>query len=122
MGHEAVRQPSAEVHHVGDAAVASELPLLNVQGLSVRFDGAPKGVNVVDDVSFSVRKGKTLCIVGESGCGKSVTSLDPAFTIGDQIAEGIVRHRKVSKTEAMERALDMLKNVRIPSPEKRLSA
>ncbi|WP_081929006.1 ABC transporter ATP-binding protein [Microvirga sp. BSC39] len=174
MGHEAVRQPSAEVHRAGNAAVASEPPLLNVQGLSIRFDGAPKGVNVVDDVSFSVRKGKTLCIVGESGCGKSVTSLalmgllptpparivagsatfdgqelltlterersdlrgdrmamifqepmtslNPAFTIGDQIAEGIVRHRKVSKAEAMERALDMLRKVRIPAPEKRLRA
>jgi oligopeptide/dipeptide ABC transporter ATP-binding protein len=174
MGHEAARQPSAEVRHTADAAVASEPPLLNVQGLSVRFDGAPKGVNVVDDVSFSVRKGKTLCIVGESGCGKSVTSLalmgllptpparivagsatfdgqelltltereradlrgdrmamifqepmtslNPAFTIGDQIAEGIVRHRKVSKAEAMERALDMLRKVRIPAPEKRLRA
>ena len=119
-------------------------------------------------------KGKTLCIVGESGCGKSVTSLalmgllptpparivagtalfdgrdlltlsereradlrgdrmamifqepmtslNPAFTIGDQIAEGIVRHRKVSKAEAWERALEMLKKVRIPAPEKRLRA
>ncbi|MGF9759293.1 ABC transporter ATP-binding protein [Microvirga sp. 0TCS3.31] len=174
MGREAVRQPSAEVHQIGSAAVTSEPPLLNVQGLSVRFDGAPKDVNVVDDVSFSVRKGKTLCIVGESGCGKSVTSLalmgllptpparivagsatfdgqnlltlterqradlrgdrmamifqepmtslNPAFTIGDQIAEGIVRHRKVSKAEAMERALDMLRKVRIPAPEKRLRA
>ncbi|MEE1656275.1 ABC transporter ATP-binding protein [Microvirga sp. CF3062] len=174
MGHEAIRQASGEAHHAGNAAVASEPPLLNVQGLSVRFDGTPKGVNVVDDVSFSVRKGKTLCIVGESGCGKSVTSLalmgllptpparivagsatfdgqnlltltereradlrgdrmamifqepmtslNPAFTIGDQIAEGIVRHRKVSKAEAMGRALDMLKKVRIPAPEKRLHA
>jgi peptide/nickel transport system ATP-binding protein len=174
MGREAVRQTNPDVHHVGNAAVTSEPPLLNVKGLSVRFDGAPKGVNVVDDVSFSVRKGKTLCIVGESGCGKSVTSLalmgllptppartvagsatfdgqdlltltereradlrgdrmamifqepmtslNPAFTIGDQIAEGIVRHRKVSKAEAMERALDMLKKVRIPAPEKRLRA
>ena len=145
-----------------------------MQDLSIRFDGAPKNVNVVDDVSFSVSKGKTLCIVGESGCGKSVTSLsimrlldvppaeiptgeiwledrnllslseekmrhvrgndvamifqepmtslNPAFTIGDQIAEGIVRHRKVSRAEAMERALDMLKKVRIPAPEKRLRA
>jgi oligopeptide/dipeptide ABC transporter ATP-binding protein len=174
MGHEEVRQPTAKVHHIGNAAVTPEQPLLNVQGLSVRFDGAPKGVNVVDDVSFSVRKGKTLCIVGESGCGKSVTSLalmgllptpparivsgsamfdgqdlltltereradlrgdrmamifqepmtslNPAFTIGDQIAEGIVRHRKISKAEAMGRALDMLKKVRIPAPEKRLRA
>jgi peptide/nickel transport system ATP-binding protein len=174
MGREALRQSSGEVHQIGNAAVTSEPPLLSVQGLSVRFDGAPKGVNVVDDVSFSVRKGKTLCIVGESGCGKSVTSLalmgllptpparivagsatfdgrdlltltereradlrgdrmamifqepmtslNPAFTIGDQIAEGIVRHRKVSKAEAMERALDMLRKVRIPAPEKRLRA
>ncbi|MBM1175465.1 ABC transporter ATP-binding protein [Microvirga arabica] len=163
-----------EIHHPSNAALDSERPLLSVQGLSIRFDGAPKDVNVVDDVSFSVRKGKTLCIVGESGCGKSVTSLalmgllptpparivagsatfdgqnlltltereradlrgdrmamifqepmtslNPAFTIGDQIAEGIVRHRKVSKAEAMERALDMLKKVRIPAPEKRLRA
>jgi oligopeptide/dipeptide ABC transporter ATP-binding protein len=174
MAHEAERQPISEIHNPGNAALGSARPLLNVQGLSVRFDGAPKGVNVVDDVSFSVRKGKTLCIVGESGCGKSVTSLalmgllptpparivagsatfdgqnlltltereradlrgdrmamifqepmtslNPAFTIGDQIAEGIVRHRKVSKAEAMERALDMLKKVRIPAPEKRLRA
>ncbi|MBJ6125063.1 ABC transporter ATP-binding protein [Microvirga splendida] len=174
MGHEAARQSPAEVRHIGNAALASEPPLLSVEGLSVRFDSAPKGVNVVDDVSFSVSKGKTLCIVGESGCGKSVTSLalmgllptpparivagsamfdgqdlltlsereradlrgdkmamifqepmtslNPAFTVGDQIAEGIVRHRKVSKAEAMERALDMLRKVRIPAPEKRLRA
>src|SRR3712207_5844133 len=174
MGHEAARQKPAQVHIPSNAALAAEPPLLTVQGLSVRFDGAPKGVNVVDDVSFTVHKGKTLCIVGESGCGKSVTSLalmgllptpparivagsatfdgqdlltltereradlrgdrmamifqepmtslNPAFTIGDQIAEGIVRHRKVSKAEAMERALDMLKKVRIPAPEKRLRA
>jgi oligopeptide/dipeptide ABC transporter ATP-binding protein len=140
----------------------------------VRFDGAPAGVNVVDNVSFSVGRGRTLCIVGESGCGKSVTalslmgllptpparivsgtatfdgrnlldlpereradlrgdriamifqepmtSLNPAFTIGDQIAEGIIRHRNVSRAEATERALDMLRKVRIPAPEKRLKA
>ncbi|NIX76184.1 ABC transporter ATP-binding protein [Microvirga terricola] len=160
-----------------DQAVAprpSPEPLLRVENLSIRFDGAPKGVNVVDDVSFSLAKGKTLCIVGESGCGKSVTalslmgllptpparivqgaayfegkdlfgltereradvrgnrtamifqepmtSLNPAFTVGDQIAEGIMRHRKVSKAEAWERALEMLRRVRIPAPEKRLKA
>jgi len=123
--------------------------LLRVQNLSIRFDGAPPGVNVVDEVSFSVAKGKTLCLVGESGCGKSVTalslmgllptpparlvngvahfrgkdlfslpereradmrgnrtamifqepmtSLNPAYTVGDQIMEGILRHRKVSR-------------------------
>jgi oligopeptide/dipeptide ABC transporter ATP-binding protein len=149
-------------------------PVLDVQGLSVRFDGAPPGVNVVDNVGFSVGRGRTLCIVGESGCGKSVTalalmgllptpparivagsaafeerdlldlpereradlrgdriamifqepmtSLNPAFTVGDQIAEGILRHREVSRSEALERALDMLRKVRIPAPEKRLKA
>ncbi|MGO4704414.1 ABC transporter ATP-binding protein [Microvirga sp. 2MCAF38] len=155
-------------------ASAAPEPLLRVENLSIRFDGAPQGVNVVDDVSFSLAKGKTLCIVGESGCGKSVTalalmgllptpparivrgsaffenqdllslterqradlrgnraamifqepmaSLNPAFTVGDQIAEGIIRHRNVSKAEAWERALEMLRRVRIPAPEKRLRA
>ncbi|MGO4573823.1 ABC transporter ATP-binding protein [Microvirga sp. 2TAF3] len=152
----------------------AEKSLLRVENLSIRFDGAPKDVNVVDDVSFSIAKGKTLCLVGESGCGKSVTalalmgllptpparivggaayfegkdllslserarsdmrgnqtamifqepmtSLNPAFTIGDQITEGILRHRRVSKAEAKERALDMLRRVRIPAPEKRMRA
>ncbi|WP_229729469.1 ABC transporter ATP-binding protein [Agaricicola taiwanensis] len=159
---------------MNDCSQEATQPLLNVQNLSIRFDGAPAGVNVVDDVSLSVSRGRTLCIVGESGCGKSVTSLalmgllttpparivggsaffdgrdllslpeheranlrgnrmamifqepmtslNPAFTIGDQIAEGIIRHRKVSKPEALERALDMLRKVRIPAPEKRLHA
>ncbi|MDF2812232.1 MAG: dppD, partial [Microvirga sp.] len=148
--------------------------LLKVENLSVRFDGAPAGINVVDDVSFSVTKGRTLCIVGESGCGKSVTalalmgllptpparivggralfegkdllalpdgeradmrgnqtamifqepmtSLNPVFTVGDQITEGILRHRKISKAAASERALEMLRRVRIPAPEKRMRA
>ncbi len=174
MAYEAAQRKIGDVSGTRQAGLAAEQPLLEVQGLSIRFDGAPGGVNVVDDVSFSVSKGKTLCIVGESGCGKSVTSLalmgllptppariiagsarfdgrdlltmpereradlrgdrmamifqepmtslNPAFTVGDQIAEGIVRHRKVSKAEAMERALDMLRKVRIPAPEKRLRA
>jgi peptide/nickel transport system ATP-binding protein len=173
MGSDAALQVS-DVGRPSQEAPAPDKSLLSVQGLSIRFDGAPKGVNVIDDVSFSVSKGRTLCIVGESGCGKSVTSLalmgllptppariiagsamfegkdlltlsereradlrgdrmamifqepmtslNPAFTIGDQIAEGISRHKKVSKAEAMERALDMLKKVRIPAPEKRLRA
>jgi oligopeptide/dipeptide ABC transporter ATP-binding protein len=158
----------------GRPALSPESSLLKVENLSVRFDGAPKDINVVNDVSFSVSKGKTLCIVGESGCGKSVsalalmgllptpparivggralfdgkdlltlpereradmrgnqtamifqepmTSLNPVFTVGDQITEGILRHRKISKVEATERALDMLRRVRIPAPEKRMRA
>jgi ABC-type microcin C transport system duplicated ATPase subunit YejF len=158
MGREGVM---ANVRTTGVAArSAGSESVLDVRDLSVRFDGAPAGVNVVDNVSFSVGRGRTLCIVGESGCGKSVTalslmgllptpparivsgtatfdgrnlldlpereradlrgdriamifqepmtSLNPAFTIGDQIAEGIIRHRNVSRAEATERALDML--------------
>jgi peptide/nickel transport system ATP-binding protein len=49
-----------------------------------------------------------------------MTSLNPAFTIGDQIIEGILRHRKVSPREARERAVEMLRRVRIPAPEQRI--
>jgi peptide/nickel transport system ATP-binding protein len=149
------------------------VPLLEVDGFSLSFSpSAP--VDLIDGVSFSVERGKTLCIVGESGCGKSVTSLalmgllpmpparikagtarfegrdlfalkeremadlrgneiamifqepmtslNPAFTIGQQLAEGIQRHSKVSKSEARSQALKMLEWVRIPAPEKRLDA
>jgi len=174
MAHEATLQHLRDVKGQRQASPSADAPLLEVQGLSVRFDGVPRDINTVDDVSFSVAKGKTLCLVGESGCGKSVTSLalmgllptpparivagqalfdgqdllsmsereradirgdrvamifqepmtslNHAFTIGDQIAEGIARHRKVTRAEATERALEMLKKVRIPAPEKRLRA
>jgi oligopeptide/dipeptide ABC transporter ATP-binding protein len=153
------------------AAGTALSPLLSVGGLALRFAGMP-GI-VVDGVSFSVAGGETLCIVGESGCGKSVTalalmgllpataqvvsgravlegrdlfrlsereradlrgnrmamifqepmtSLNPAFTIGHQIAEGVRRHRNVSKAEARRRAVEMLRRVRIPAPEQRIDA
>jgi len=122
-------------------------------------------------VSFSVGAGKTLGIVGESGCGKSVTalsimglvpqppgriaggeilfqgrnllelepaqmralrgdrismifqepmsSLNPAFTVGDQIAEVLIRHKNYGKAKAKDRAIEMLDKVRIPSPARR---
>ncbi len=122
-------------------------------------------------MSFALEAGRTLGIVGESGCGKSVSalsimglvprppgriaggeilfegrdllkldaaemralrgdrismifqepmsSLNPAFTIGDQIAEVLLRHRKISKKEARESAIAMLHHVRIPEPERR---
>ena len=58
-------------------------PILELEGFSLTFSpGAP--VNLVEDVSFSVRRGETLCIVGESGCGKSVTALS---------LMGLCRHR-----------------------------
>ena len=128
-------------------------------------------MRAVDGVGFSLQRGRTLGIVGESGCGKSVTalsimglvpqppgriaagevlfdgvdllklpldrlrdlrgdklsmifqepmtSLNPAFQVGDQIAEVIVRHKGVSEVEARKQSVEMLKKVRIPSPETR---
>ena len=149
----------------------TDAPVLSVSDLSVRFAGAP--ANVVDGVSFSVQRGKTLAIVGESGCGKSVTSmalmgllpvtasvtaqasalgeevllgmsaerlldvrgnrmamifqepmtsLNPVFTIGDQIAESVIRHQGLSPVDARQRALQMLEKVRVPDAAQRLDA
>lgn len=145
--------------------------VLSVSNLTVCFAGAP--ANVVDGVSFSVQRGKTLAIVGESGCGKSVTSmalmgllpdtakiaartsallgeallgmpderlldvrgnrmamifqepmtsLNPVFTIGEQIAESVIRHQGLSARDARQRALQMLEKVREPDAAQRLDA
>jgi peptide/nickel transport system ATP-binding protein len=150
---------------------ADPASVLSVSGLTVRFQGAP--ANVVDGLSFAVRPGQTLAIVGESGCGKSVTSmalmgllpgtatvaaqasdllgepllgmtdqrlldvrgnrmamifqepmtsLNPVFTIGEQIAESVMRHQGLSKAAARERALAMLEKVRVPDAAQRLDA
>jgi peptide/nickel transport system ATP-binding protein len=145
--------------------------LLEVRDLQTRFKGDGREFRAVDGVSFSIEPGRTLGLVGESGCGKSVTalsimglvpqppgriaggeilfegtdllklgagemralrgdrlamifqepmsSLNPAFTIGEQIAEVLLRHRDVSKDEARKRAVEALRQVRIPSPELR---
>ncbi len=128
-------------------------------------------MRAVDGVDFRLERGRTLGIVGESGCGKSVTalsimglvpqppgriaggevrfegedllkapvqrlrdlrgdklsmifqepmtSLNPAFQVGDQIAEVLLRHRNLTRGEAHEKTVDMLRKVRIPSPEVR---
>ena len=128
-------------------------------------------VRAVDGVDLTLERGRTLGIVGESGCGKSVTalsimglvpqppgriaggevllegedllkaparrmrdlrgdklsmifqepmtSLNPAFPVGEQVAEALLRHRKISKGEADKQAVEMLRRVRIPSPERR---
>src|SRR5262245_21631785 len=145
--------------------------LLEVRGLRTTFRGEQGEVRAVDGVDLRVERGRTLGIVGESGCGKSVTalsimglvpqppgriaggevlfdgedllkakpermrdlrgdrlamifqepmtSLNPAFTVGDQIAEALVRHKNLSPDEAKSRAIAMLQHVRIPSPERR---
>jgi oligopeptide/dipeptide ABC transporter ATP-binding protein len=143
--------------------------LLEVRGLRTLFSGERGEVRAVDGVDFSLQRGRTLGIVGESGCGKSVTalsimglvpqppgriaggevlfegedllrapqrrlrdlrgdqlsmifqepmsSLNPAFPAGEQVAEVLLRHRAVSKNEAKDQAVEMLRRVRIPSPE-----
>ena len=145
--------------------------LLEVEGLRTSFRVEAGEFSAVDGVSFALEAGHTLGLVGESGCGKSVTalsimglvpapagrivsgsirfegtdllalsaaelrelrgdrismifqepmtSLNPAFTVGEQIVEGILRHRRSSREEAHARAIEMLRRVHIPSPEQR---
>jgi peptide/nickel transport system ATP-binding protein len=153
------------------APPASARALLEVRNLRTHFQVDDGEFPAVDGVSFSLEPGRTLGIVGESGCGKSVTalslmrlipnppgriasgevlfegvdllklkpaemrerrgnqismifqepmtSLNPAFTVGDQIVEVILRHRPVTKQQATAHAIEMLRRVRIPSPERR---
>jgi len=150
----------------------SSQPLLDVRGLVTEFHSSEGVFKAVDGVSFAVARGETLGIVGESGCGKSVTSLsvmgliprppgkipageivfegrdlltldprqmrdvrgndismifqepmtslNPVYTVGQQIMEGILLHEDISEAEARKRAIDMLRLVRIPSPESRV--
>src|SRR3954464_1301686 len=145
--------------------------VLDVKGLETVFFTNSGLFKAVDDVSFHVKRGETLAIVGESGCGKSVTalsvmrlipeppgrivggsimlegrdllgldeaqmrgirgnrismifqepmtSLNPVMRIGDQITEAVRLHRAMSRKEAWDQAVDMLRLVRIPLPERR---
>ena len=144
--------------------------VLDVRNLKTYFFTDNGVVKAVDDVSFSVPKGKTLGLVGESGCGKSVTAmsitrlvsppgrivggqvllngrdlvpltdvqmrqvrgaqismifqepmtaLNPVFEVGFQIAEAVVAHENIGKREAWDRAVEAMKAVSIPDPEKR---
>ncbi len=146
-------------------------PLLEVEGLRTHFFTRDGIVRAVDGVSFSVASGETLAVVGESGCGKSVTSLsilrliasppgrivagrvifegrdllalsademravrgdaismifqepmtslNPALTVGRQIAESLVLHRGFSQRDAMEKAVEMLRKVHMSEPGRR---
>jgi peptide/nickel transport system permease protein len=156
------------------AAPAQGRDLLVVRDLSIAFpDRSAGAVDVVTGVSFGVGRGEVVGLVGESGCGKSVTarallglvpapgwvtggsiqlggeelvgrsgrwlrqvrgnrvalifqdpmsSLDPAFTVGDQVAEAVRTHRRVSRAEARRRAVDLLDQVGIPDPGRRVRA
>jgi peptide/nickel transport system ATP-binding protein len=146
---------------------ADPVPLLSVENLTIEIGGA----SVVDDVSFHVAPGRVMALVGESGCGKSLTSyailgllpdaakqtggrirleelelsalseqefrkargkdisiifqepsasLDPLTTVGSQIADAYRTHNKVSRAEAYDKARQMLADVGIPDPDRRL--
>ncbi|MGQ9669984.1 MAG: ABC transporter ATP-binding protein [Desulfosoma sp.] len=147
-------------------------PLLHVDHLCTFFFTDRGTIRAVDDVSFSLESGKTLALVGESGCGKSVTalsimrliptppgrivsgrilfegvdllqlsepemrhvrgnkismifqepmtSLNPVFRVGDQIAEVLELHQKLSRKDALDRAVELLRMVGIPSAASRL--
>ncbi len=148
------------------------IPLVTVNDLRVTFESRDASINAVNGVSFQLDPGEVLCILGESGSGKSVTmrammrllpkntahisgqiniaghdviamddkaisdmrgpvvsmifqepmtAFDPVFTIGQQIAETIVRHEGISQTDAMARALELLDLVQIPSAKSRLN-
>ncbi len=152
-------------------ANASTQPLLDVLHLSTSFFSDQGEIRAVEDVSFSVQPGQTVALVGESGCGKSVTalsimqlvdfpgkvvggqvlfkgsdlltlpdgdirrirgnhigmvfqepmtSLNPVFTIGDQIGEVLEIHTTRSKRDVRREVIRLLEKVHIPSPEKRI--
>ena len=149
------------------------MKLLEVKDLKTYFYTDEGVVKSVDGVSFSVDKGETLGVVGESGCGKSITSmsimqligkpgkivngeidfkgenllnkdkeemrkirgkeiamifqepmtsLNPVYTVGQQIMEAVLIHEDMTKEQARERAIQMLDLVKIPDAEKRLNS
>jgi len=152
--------------------MSSRKPLLSTQDLKVYFYGRDKISRAVDGVSYNIHAGETVCLVGESGCGKTVsalaalglvpsppgkivggrilfkerdilkfddaamqklrgnqismvfqeplTSLNPVFTIGDQIGEAIRTHEKIEQEALDKRCVQLLKEMGIPSPEERL--
>ena len=158
--------PSGQIGQSGQTT-----DLLSVRGLTTEFLTEAGSVRAVDNISFSIPRGGTVGLVGESGCGKSVTSLsimrlvaspgriasgqilldgtdlvqvsekdmrnfrgnrismifqepmtslNPVFTIGDQVGEVFKIHQGSGSLEAREKAIEMLRVVRIPAPDSRV--
>jgi peptide/nickel transport system ATP-binding protein len=152
--------------------VSAADPLLQIENLKVIFHGdRNSATHAVEGLDLTIRRGETLGLVGESGCGKSVTalsvmgllpkasaevsgrvrfdgadllalpdramrnlrgdrlamifqepmtSLNPSFSIGEQIAESLIHHRGLSRQAARARTIELLRLVKIPSPEQRV--
>ena len=151
--------------------MASGPALLRVEGLCVEFATEAGTLRAVDGIDLTIERGETLALVGESGCGKTMTalaimglvpepagriaagrinfdgvdlqslsaaerrayrgsriamifqepmtSLNPAFTIGDQIGEGLIRHQGLSRRAARAEAIELLRRVHVPAPQQR---
>jgi len=110
---------------VGESGSGKSVTSLAIMGLlpkpsakvsgSVRFAG--RDLLTESDAALRDLRGNALAMIFQ----EPMTSLNPAYRIGDQITEALMRHRKISKGEARARAVEMLRLVRIPSPEKRFN-
>jgi oligopeptide/dipeptide ABC transporter ATP-binding protein len=163
-----------EPRALGEPAVAPAQTILQIEDLQTHFFTAIGTVRAVDGVSYALKSGETLGVVGESGCGKSVTalsilrlianppgrivggairfegrnllelsesemerirgndismifqepmtSLNPLYTVGRQISEAIALHEGLSRRDAMDKAVEMLRRVQMPEAERRAQA
>ena len=163
---------TSPAHTAGRPAAPAKVPLLQIRGLKTHFKTDDGWLHAVDGVDLTIDRGETVSVVGESGCGKTVTamtvlkllpmppgrivagevlwqgkdlvgasveemrrvrakeiaivfqepmtSLNPVYTVGEQIAETLRLHEGLSRKGAMDRAVEMLKLVHIPEAERRI--